>query len=176
MTMTSDQDFTFHKTQLRFYSTWLKQQYPPWRRITYRQHSWELRRLFKRPLSCWETSWTECPAYQLRGVKCQNRVRMATGVGFGPTALRGRLLVTANVVPSSPILVTLMKEALSSSETSALTRSTRRNIPEDTVLHLVWWLPENLERNRMFLRSLYIFPSIHVPSFYTENLRNLIEA
>jgi hypothetical protein len=31
-----------------------------------------------------------------------------------------RLLLTANVVPSSPILVTLMKEALSSSETSVI--------------------------------------------------------
>jgi hypothetical protein len=46
-----------------------------------------------------------------------------------------RLLVTANNVPSSLSLVTLLMEALGSSETSILTRATLcRHIPEDSVL------------------------------------------
>jgi hypothetical protein len=44
-----------------------------------------------------------------------------------------RLLVTASVVPTSPILVTLMKEALSSSETSV--RNVRLLLVTASVVH-----------------------------------------
>jgi hypothetical protein len=51
-----------------------------------------------------------------------------------PCSVR-RLLVTANDVPSSQNLVTLMMEAIYPSETSVLTTAIRRNIPEDGILH-----------------------------------------
>jgi hypothetical protein len=43
--------------------------------------------------------------------------------------------VNRNVVPTSPILVTLTMVGQSSSETVLLKRATRRNIPEDGILH-----------------------------------------
>jgi hypothetical protein len=45
-----------------------------------------------------------------------------------------RLLVIANVVPSSPILVALMMEATRFFQTSVFIRSTRCNVPEDGIL------------------------------------------
>jgi hypothetical protein len=48
-----------------------------------------------------------------------------------------------------------MKEALSSSETSVLTTATRRNIPEDTILH------SHRRENRKSL--LVALSNIHIP-------------
>jgi hypothetical protein len=45
-----------------------------------------------------------------------------------------QLLVTANIIPSSPILVTLMMEVLRSSEMLVLTRATQHIIPESGIL------------------------------------------
>jgi hypothetical protein len=46
-------------------------------------------------------------------------------------------LVTANVVPSTSILITLIMEVIIYSETSVRTRATRRNIPGDGILHFL---------------------------------------
>jgi hypothetical protein len=66
-----------------------------------------------------------------------------------------RLLVTANV-HSSPILVTVMKGVPGSSETSLLTRTARRKIPEDTFLHSR--RRENLKSYELFVVRRFLTP------------------
>jgi hypothetical protein len=70
-----------------------------------------------------------------------------------------RLLVTASVVPSSPILVTLMRDVLRSSETPVLTRATGRIIPENGILH---------SERREYLKS-YIWNKKLYSTFWTMN-------
>jgi hypothetical protein len=65
-----------------------------------------------------------------------------------------QLLVTANVVPSSAILVTLMMEATRSSETSVLSRATRRHNPEDSILHYYPEFPELLNGRQYCIQKV----------------------
>jgi hypothetical protein len=68
------------------------------------------------------------------------------------------VLVTANVVPSSPIHVTLIMEAICSSETSIITTATWRNVPEDGILHS--HRRENLKSYVTF--TIHIFSQLFV--------------
>jgi hypothetical protein len=71
-----------------------------------------------------------------------------------------RRLLVAACVPSSQILVTLMKEVPGSSETSVLTRTTLRNIPEDTILHS--YRRENL-KSYIYKPSSYLTGDTSLP-------------
>jgi hypothetical protein len=68
---------------------------------------------------------------------CENR-------SFGGKYRIHQLLVTANFISSSLIHFSLMMEAIISSETSVLSRSTRRHIQEDDILIVIAVKASNL--------------------------------
>jgi hypothetical protein len=76
------------------------------------------------------------------------RNNVSSRIIFLPSVLL--LLVTGNVVPNSPIHVTLMMEAIRFSETAVLIRATRHHIPEDGILLLYLYL----NRNRLQVKSI----------------------
>jgi hypothetical protein len=88
--------------------------------------------------------YNRCDTSQFEKFVCKRR--MASSGMLRRVALV-RTDVTANVFPSSSILITLMKEALSSFETSVLTTVTRPNILEDAILH---------SHRREYLKSYFV--------------------
>jgi hypothetical protein len=76
-----------------------------------------------------------------------------------------RLLVTATIVPSSPI-VTLKKEGINSYETSVLTRATWCNIPEDAILHYYFHF-QGSESEKLLIRFCLKLKAAFVMVMYT---------
>jgi hypothetical protein len=80
-----------------------------------------------------------------------------------------QLLVTANVAPSLLILFTLLMEAISSSETSILTRDTWHHIPEGMIL--LYHCRENIKSYSNHLAPKFTnVPFYQRKNYYTDEL------
>jgi hypothetical protein len=98
-------------------------------------------------LSCMALVRTDVSQERIASAIRETRIRKlgTLAVVFLRTVFR--FLVTDNDVLSSPILVTLMMEAMRPSATSALTTPTRRYILEEAIHHIHRRKTSNLTQN-----------------------------